>query len=268
MKADYHMHTHFSPDSVAKPEAMIERAIQLGMKTICITDHYDVTKVDGKIECNLKEEAYFQTITKLQEAYKNKIDLKLGVEISMDIRYPDQFKSLANKYPFDFIIGSNHKTPGSDDEWSADKPSTYTDKEWYTDAMMQTIDMVKTIDDFDVLGHFDYIVRYGEFKTRDYIVKDYTDVMEEVFKTLIYKGKGIEINASGFKYGLGFAHPHVDVLKLYKELGGEIITVGSDAHAPEHLGYNYEGVKQQLLQANFKYYTEFSDRKAIFHKLV
>lgn len=268
MKVDYHMHTHFSPDSIAKPEAMIERAIELGMESICITDHYDVTNVNGKIECNLKEDAYFQTMSKLRGIYEKQIDLKLGVEISMDTRYVEQFKTLANKYPFDFIIGSNHKTPGSNDEWSAQKPSTYTDREWYTDAMTQTIDMVKNIDDFDVLGHFDYIVRYGEFKTRDYIVKDYADVMEEVFKTLIHKGKGIEINASGFKYGLGFAHPHVDVLKLYRSLGGEIITIGSDAHAPEHLAYNYDGVREQLLQAGFKYYTEFTKRKPIFSKLV
>ena len=84
---------------------------------------------------------------------------------------------------------------------------------------------------------------------------------------LIANGKGIEINTAGWKYGLPFAHPHQDVLKRYKELGGEIITVGSDAHRPEHVGYDFYKVGDLLKECGFKYYTEFKARKPIFRQL-
>ena len=78
------------------------------------------------------------------------------------------------------------------------------------------------------------------------------------------QGKGIELNTAGFKYGLGFAHPHISILKRYKELGGEVITVGSDAHQPENIAYDFDRAKEVLKDSGFKYYTEFKGRKPIF----
>lgn len=267
LKVDYHMHTDFSPDSTANPHAMVGRAIELGMKSICITDHYEGRGQGKNLRPTLNNDQYISKLLELKEFYKNRIDVKVGAEFSLDLRHRELFKELVNNYPMDFVIGSNHKTPGSD-EWSVSKADSYSDKQWYTDALTETVELIKEIKEFDVLGHVDYIVRYGTYQTRDYIISDYKEILEEIFKILIYDGKGIEINAAGFKYGLGFAHPHVDALKMYRQLGGEIITIGSDAHAPEHIGYNYPGVREQLLDAGFKYYTEFSNRKAIFSELV
>ena len=77
-------------------------------------------------------------------------------------------------------------------------------------------------------------------------------------------GKGIELNTAGLKYGLGFAHPHPDILKRYRQLGGEIITVGADAHKPEHIAYDFGKAADILRSCGFEYYTEFKQRRPIF----
>ena len=113
----------------------------------------------------------------------------------------------------------------------------------------------------------DYMVRYGETKEKEYSYQRYADVIDEILKTIIAKGKGIELNTAGLKYGLPFAHPHPDVLKRYRELGGEIITVGADGHRPDHIAYDFYKVSDILKSCGFKYYTEFSDRKPVFKQL-
>ena len=80
----------------------------------------------------------------------------------------------------------------------------------------------------------------------------------------IEHGKGIELNTAGLKYGLPYAHPHRDVLKRYRELGGEILTIGSDAHKPEHVAYDFQKVPELLESCGFRYYTEFIGRKPVF----
>ena len=118
-----------------------------------------------------------------------------------------------------------------------------------------------------MLGHLDYVVRYGKEREKQYSYKKYADLIDEILRTVINKGKGIELNMAGLKYGLPFAHPHPDVLKRYKELGGEIITVGADGHKPEHIAYDYEKVSEILKSCGFRYYTEFSERKPVFLEL-
>lgn len=101
----------------------------------------------------------------------------------------------------------------------------------------------------------------------DRLLKDSMEIIEEILKTLISNGKGIEINTAGFKYGLGHPNPHEKVLKLYHELGGEIITIGSDAHECKHLAYDFEKVPEILKNCGFRYYSEFTGRKAAMVKI-
>ena len=123
---------------------------------------------------------------------------------------------------------------------------------------------IKNNPDFDVLGHIDYVIRYGKEKERAYSYHKYADVIDEILKTLIHNGKGLELNTAGWKYGLSFAHPHPDILKRYRELGGEILTVGSDGHKPEHIAYDFHRINDLLKECGFKYYTEFRQRKPYF----
>ena len=112
---------------------------------------------------------------------------------------------------------------------------------------------MKVSRDFDVLGHMDYMVRYGKEREKEYSYARYADLIDEILRTVIEKGKGIEVNMAGFKYGLPFAHPHPDVLRRYRELGGEILTVGADGHRPEHIAYDYGKVSEILKSCGFRY---------------
>ncbi len=270
MLADFHMHTNFSTDAdrSSTPESMIEGAIQKGLRTICITDHqdYDFPSCEDDNEFHINYESYFATLRELQEQYKGKIEVLIGIEFGVQPHLGNLCQKCADRYPFDFIIGSTHVFDGMDPYY----PGYFgnrTDEEGYRRAFEIILENTKNVTAYDVAGHLDYVVRYGKEQTKEYSYQRYADLIEEILKTLIEKGKGIELNTAGLKYGLGFAHPHMDILKKYRELGGEIITIGSDAHKPEHIAYEFEKVKGILETSGFKYYTEFRQRKPHFRQL-
>ena len=167
-----------------------------------------------------------------------------------------------NKNSFDFVIGSVHLIDGKDPY--TERKCFPEDKILYRKGFEQILECINKNMDFDVLGHMDYVVRYGREKEKSYFYRGYMEVADEIMRSLIVQGKGIELNTAGFKYGLSFAHPHPEILKRYKELGGEIITIGSDAHKPEHIAYDFDRGKEVLAGCGFKYYTEFKERKPIF----
>ncbi len=267
IRSDFHMHTNFSTDADrgSTPECMIEEAIRRGLDTICITDHQDVDFGEGN-DFRLDFEKYILVLNELKQKYKKQIDVRIGVEFGLQPHLDKVCGELVNKYPFDFVIGSVHSFDGIDPYYGAYFKNR-TDEEGYRRAFEITLDNVKAITDFDVLGHVDYVVRYGNEREKSYLYRDYSDLIDEILKILIENGKGLEFNTAGFKYGLPFAHPHSDILKRYKEFGGEIVTVGSDGHKPEHLAYDFHRVTDILKDCGFKYYTEFKGRKAHFRQL-
>lgn len=166
----------------------------------------------------------------------------------------------------DFVIGSAHCVQGHD---AASKKiyREHTDQEAYRIHFEEILEDVQKIKSYDVLGHMDYMVRYSNQGVKSYYSEAYMDVIDEILKQVISDGKGIELNTSGLKYGMGFAHPHGKILKRYRELGGEIITVGADGHCPEHIAYDFHLADDILKDAGFKYYTEFKARKPEFIKI-
>ena len=261
MKADFHVHTSFSFDSESAPEDIINAAIQKGLRTICITDHHDLDFAEPGWEVNFDK--YFPKLLELQEKYKNQIEVLIGMEFGLQKHLDGICGELAHKYPFDFILGSVHLFDGRDPyypQYFMDK----TDEEGFKRGFEITLENVKDASNFDVLGHMDYVVRYGHNREKDYSYKKYADYLDEILRLIIQNGKGIEVNTSGWKYGLPFAHPHQDILKRYKELGGELLTIGSDGHRPEHVAYDFHKVKDYLKDCGFEYYTEFRQRKPYF----
>ena len=120
-------------------------------------------------------------------------------------------------------------------------------------------------EDYDSAGHIDYAFRYLPSHSRDYApYPEYGDVLDEILKTVIDKGKCLEINTAGLKAGLTFAHPHPEILKRYRELGGELITTGSDAHNPAQIGKYFDVTGDLLTNLGFRYYAVFRNRKPVF----
>lgn len=277
IQADMHMHTWFSTDSEACPCDMADEAVRKGLKTICFTDHFDKDDLEWGEEGIFDVDAYFVEMQKLQEEYAGKLNIRIGMELGLRTYLKDYYEELTKKYPFDFVIGSVHNVPYKKDaegkilytDPAAEKLFTdRTDKEAYRLMMETTLENVRTSDCFQTLGHLDYVVRYGKSREKEYSYTDYADIIDEILKLLIEKEKGLEVNSAGLKYGLPFAHPHPDVLKHYRELGGEIITIGADAHKPEHIAYDFAKAEEILKSCGFKYYTEFFEQKPVFKQLI
>lgn len=278
--SDNHVHTYFSTDSDTPMEDMLKTAIEKGFSSICFTDHmdYNFPSEDDTPEFLLDVEPYFEELKRLNEKYGGRIKIRQGIELGLKKDCLDKCLSLTKEYPFDFVIGSTHLVDNIDpyyDTFWSDTPEKSGILRYYE----TTLNNVNLGADFDVYGHIDYIIRYTpkmkQLKSQglsddtyiNRLTSDSMDIIEQILKTLIYNGKGIEINTAGFKYGLGHPNPHEKILKLYCELGGEIITIGSDAHECKHLAYDFEKVPEILKKCGFRYYSEFTGRKAEMIKM-
>ena len=265
MRADVHMHCGFSNDSETRPEDMVESAIAKGLSVICFTDHYDKDNLDWGDEAIFDVESYFQKMIELQEEYRDRIDIRIGAEIGMQPYLAEYYQNFMAQHPFDFVIGSVHSVLEHD--VALDFFQKHSDPEGYKIYFEEMLQDVQKIKSYDVLGHLDYIVRYSNQGSKGFDLNDYMDIIEEILKQVIAHGKGIEMNMSGLKYGLGAPHPQPEIIKRYRELGGEIITVGADGHIPEHIAYDYHLADDILKSCGFKYYTEFEGRKPVFVKI-
>lgn len=280
MFCDYHVHTNYSDDSFYLMEDVIQDAIKMGMDEICLTDHVDYgMKVDQE---NLSEEEkkellkgrefaplnvhypkYFEEIKRLQQKYPQ-ICIKQGMEFGMQMHTIPMFQKLFDRYDFDFIILSCHQV---DDQefWTQDFQRGRTQKEYNERYYQEIFQVIQSYKDYSVLGHLDLITRYDEAGV--YPFENIKEVITEILKIVIQDGKGIEVNTSSHRYGLKDLTPSRDILKLYKELGGTILTIGSDSHQKEHLGAYIEETKEVLKKLGFQYYCTYEKMKPIFHLL-
>ncbi len=262
---DYHLHTTFSHDGISTMEAQIQNAIKLGLKEICFTEHYDI--YDGLKNNSLKTidvGNYVENFKQYKEKYKNQIRLKLGIEIGLQPDLKEAIRNMVKQYPFDFIIGSSHITCKKDIAMDASFFEGLTQKEAYTKYFREVLENIKIYDEFDVYGHIDYIVRYGGYENKIIKYSDYQEILDEILTNIINKGKGIEINTSGYRYGLEAPHPNFEILTRYKELGGKIVTIGSDAHKVQDVCSHFEKATNLLKKIGYKSYTVFENREPRF----
>lgn len=275
IKGDYHVHSSFSSDSKAPMEQTIEMAISKGLEKICFTDHMDLhyPKASGEYDFIFDLEDYINKLDTLKFKYSDKIKIMTGIELGLQPYIKNELYNLSQSKSLDFVIGSTHVIDNIDpyypDYW-VDKTVTNVINRYYEIVLSNCIEMSEC---FDVYGHIDYIIRYipkhmkKNLRHHEFSYENFKDLVDEILKTIIYKGKGIEINTSGFKYGLERPHPEQAILNRYYELGGEIITVGSDAHISEHIAYDFTKAEAILKKIGFRYYTIFEDRKPTFVKL-
>lgn len=279
MYTDYHLHTYYSDDSEYPMEQLVQDAISKGITEICFTDHVDYGIKSDWIDrsdmylpeekaklpvMNVKYPAYHAEIMQLQERYKDKIRIKEGMEFGIQRHTIAQYQKLFSAYPFDFIILSCHQV--EDQEfWTQDFQSGRSQREYNEKYYSEILEVIANYKDYSVLGHLDLIKRYD--KSGIYPFKNVSDLISEILKRAIYDGKGIELNTSSVRYGLAEWLPSRDILLLYKELGGEIITVGSDAHNETQLGAYIPQAMKDLKEYGFRYVCTYDKMKPIFHKL-
>ncbi len=260
--ADYHMHTHYSPDSDASMEDMIRQAIKLGLSEIAFTDHVDYDGYTPAIDFD----AYIKELKQHQKKYALQIQLTFGVEIGLGAQVADDIEALISAHDFDFVIGSSHGVNGTD-LYYGDYFENKTKEDAYTTYFLAMLENINRIKSFCVYGHFDFISRYGTYPDNALVYEEFKDVIDPVLVRLVELGKGIEINTSGFRYHLNQTYPQLDIVKRYKQLGGEIITIGSDAHRPENIAERFDVAMDMLATAGFDYITLFRKQKPVFHKI-
>lgn len=270
LTTDFHMHSSYSGDSDTPMEQMASQALKAGLTQICFTEHMDYDYPtneeipEGYFEFNT--DAYLFDLLRLREKYDGQLKILFGVELGLQPHLMRKLAVYAKSYEFDFIIGSTHVCHGKDPYYASfyeGRPEEEAYREYFT----STYESIKKFQNFDVYGHLDYVVRYGPNKDSEYSYEKYKDVIDPILSFLIEHEKGLEINTGGLKYGLRDVNPCADILKRYRELGGEIVTVGSDAHVPEYVGYRFDTAAEILKACGFKYYTTFEHRMPEFHKL-
>ncbi|WP_124066012.1 histidinol-phosphatase HisJ family protein [Clostridium sp. E02] len=266
MLSDYHFHTSFSGDSDTPIRDQLEQGILLGMKSVCVTDHHDYD-MSSDLDFTLDLDQYFQTMNAIKEEYKSRIDLRIGIELGLQPHLKTYFETLIKTYPFDFILGSTHSIHKID-VVSSDFFEGRSEEEAYLEYFKATLDNVKKLNTYDVAGHIDYIVRYGPTKTACYHYDAFRETLDAILMAIIRHGKGIECNTAGYRKGIHQPNPSKEILVRYRELGGEIITIGSDAHTPRDLGSDFLRAKDLLLECGFSYYAEFRNRKPEFKPLI
>lgn len=266
-RADYHIHSNFSGDSNENIDDIVRQAISLGLNEIAITDHleYDMLDLDPK-EWTLDLDKYKEKIMKLREIYKEKIIIRHGIEIGVQPQTRDYLESLVEKYDFDFVIASNHGINKIDlSNGIIQKGKTRDEvQKLYFETILKNINLYTK---YNVWGHLDFITRYGgkEFVGMD--LKKNWDLITEILEKLIEKGKGIEINTSGYRYNENRVYPCFEIIKKYVELGGKIITIGSDAHTKEQIAMDFQKAYEILKELKVEYITTFDKMKPIFRKI-
>lgn len=268
--ADFHLHSSFSGDSETPMEDIVRAAIGKGLKQICFTEHMDLDfpekflPIPGTFELNT--DSYLYELLQIREKYRSEINVLFGVELGMQPDSARKNSIYVKEHDFDFVIASSHLVHGVDPYF----PVFYegrSEHEAYLEYFESILENIKKFQNFDVYGHLDYVVRYGPNKDENYRYEDYKDIIDEILKALLKEEKGIEINTAGLTKGLKDVHPCTAIIKRYRELGGEVITIGSDSHVPDTVGAHFEKTAELLKDCGFKYYCVFEKRVPEFIRI-
>jgi histidinol-phosphatase (PHP family) len=257
---DYHIHTSLSADCDIDMMRMAAAAQQKGLKEICFTDHHDFDFPCG-VDCTVDFKLYAKQYQEVKAAYPQ-INIRKGIEAGLEPHNFHRFADLLRDEELDYIVGSVHVINGYDpyfeEFWQKN-----TKQEAFDEYARLSLECVRAADFYDVFGHLGYISKYCPFEDNLFIYSDYKDVVDEILKILIERGQGLEVNTSGL-IKTGNLLPDLPIIQRFKQLGGEIVTVGSDAHTNDLVGYAADYTLDALKTLGFKYVCAFDKREARF----
>lgn len=272
---DYHTHSQYSGDipkgKGSTVNELCEAAISKGFQEIAITDHCDIDGIYYGAFPKLDIAVVYRDIVNAREQYAGRLNILFGIEIGQAWHMPKEAKFLIDRFDFDYVIGSVHSVRGIID-FADLKINELSDSEllelWekYIREMKELLDWGY----FCTLAHITYPYRYYKFAGREALLdleNKGRELFEDILKSVIEKGISLEVNTSGLRQGLGQTLPSTDLIKFYKELGGEMITIGSDAHNARDLGADIKNTAQLLKSLGFQYITRYKDRKPYMQKI-
>ncbi|MDD7794216.1 histidinol-phosphatase HisJ family protein [Clostridium sp. 'White wine YQ'] len=258
---DYHVHSSFSPDSKEAIENIFNKAKESLLSEICLTEHISMNENDSSYDY-LKYNNYIEEVNKYNGQESSELSIKIGLEVGEGHRYIKEVGEYIKDKDIDFIIGSLHRI---DDIGIIGYLEMYDIKKVYEDYFKELYEVADK-SEYDVLGHLDLVQRYAWNKYGRYEYKNYEDLIDCILKRVIERGKGIEINTSILKNRKEYM-PKSEIVRRYRELGGKIITVGSDAHSFERVGEGISIAYDFLKESGFKYISRYDKRKCYFETL-
>lgn len=256
--ADYHVHTTFSGDAQDTMETMIRRGIELGLSELAFTDHVDYDSPNPEHRNEINYFTYYPVFKAMKQKYAGQIDLLLGIENGFQSHIAAEMDAIMEQAPFDFALMSIHNAyhlPCCEAEFLRSSTEQHAVMR-YLDAVLFAL---RHFNNYDSLAHLTYLARYVESKKLPYSV--YEEYFDEIFRLLIEGNKALEVNTSGYQYGLAAPIPDWDLLSRYYEAGGRFITLGSDCHRREDMAQQFDKVTMGLRALGFRFLCTFRQRE-------
>jgi len=259
--ADYHAHSSLSPDARDSMLSMALAAADKGITELCFTNHLEnCSRCIHTFPPFEDWDGQKREFDEAKIATGGRISLALGAELDNGHHMPDLARELYSQPTLDFVIGSIHSVRNVDDFFYLDYSDPAYTRRLFNLYFNEYIEMAR-LGYYDVIGHLGYLQRYMARQNEYIDLMEFELLIRELFTIVIDDGKGIEINTSGMSVPLGRPIPDAPVLSLYRSMGGEFITVGSDSHRVETVGYGISEVYDLLRSLGFKYVTRYSDHK-------
>ncbi len=266
---DSHTHTDNSPDAHHSAMMLCEAAVSRGLSGIAITDHCDMQDFESDNFAMRIRQSYFETL-KAKSVFGGALAVCSGIELGQPLEAPDKADSLLSGYSFDFILCSLHALRGFPDfcfsyyaNYSVRQLNVIFDE--YLRQLIKTIRWGR----FDSLAHLTYPLRYMINRDGETVeLQRHAAMIDEALLLLIHTGKALEINTSGLRGSLGETLPPQSIVRRYRELGGELITIGSDAHLCGDVGAGIGDAMQLASDAGFRYFAFYKERRPQMYKLI
>ncbi|HEY3290157.1 MAG TPA: histidinol-phosphatase HisJ family protein [Anaerolineae bacterium] len=260
MRVDYHVHTEFSNDCNVQMYQQCKAAIAAGIQQIAFTEHEENNPREY-LPFSFDHPTYLDELALCRREAGDRLTIRAGIEISEPHRYPEATRRVLQRYPWDFVLGSLHWL---DEYTNTGLPAFFTRfgdwRESFRAYFTEMLNLARE-GDFDILAHLDYPARYGRaYFGTDYNICAYELEIRAVLAALIARGKGIEINTSSLRKRQPDACPPQPVVNWYREMGGTILTVGSDAHLARDVGADIATALQMARTAGFTHITTYEHR--------
>ena len=262
--ADQHTHSLYSMDSDNPIVDMCQKAIEIGLSELVITDHYDLNSnpVLLALEPAYEADKAYEAMCHYRDRYKDKLKLSVGIELGQAHDCPELAKKALEAHRYDQVIGSVHNMRGMPDFYlMAFYKITGRQCQLFLTQYFNELEEIVDLGYFDTLAHLTYPLRYFKEGGHTMSLMPHIDKIKRIFDKLIAKGKALEVNTSGYRKDMECPLPDYDILKLYYDMGGRYITVGSDAHYIDDIGCDVKRVYGELKQIGFKHICSFTDRK-------
>ena len=262
--SDYHIHTAYSfdADKAASVDAVCRAAIEKGIPHVAITDHFDLNGFVEGIYPPTDLESARRDMQCAKARYADKLSLAVGIELGQVLHYPDEARDVLSRYEFDYVLGSVHNLKGMADFYYFDY--TIPDEETLHAVWDQNLDEFIALSRcglVNTIAHLTYLFRYLAQYRAPLSQERHMPKLRRLFESMIEHDVALEINTSSLATELGDTMPSMALVSLYRSLGGELITLGSDAHTPARIGYGMQDVQDRLKDMGFRYVTVWHGQK-------